>query len=87
MKSFSMQIEGKKIFEMNDYFGLIQDCLGTIKQNISNLTVHTFASPPNAVYTVFFSLFDSVGTSGVDFFNQCLSPLIFTNSVHPFLRF
>ena len=40
----------------------------------------------NAVYPVFFSLFDSVGTSGVDFFNQCLSPSDFYYLCPPILK-
>ena len=71
---------------MNDYFGLTQDCLGTIKQNFPTLTVDAFASAPNAVCPVFFSRFDSVGTSGVDFFNQCLSPSDFYYLCPPILK-
>ena len=45
-----------------------------------------FASAPNAVCPVFFSRFDSVGTSGVDFFNQCLSPSDFYYLCPPILK-
>ena len=46
----------------------------------------SFASAPNAVCPVFFSRFDSVGTSGVDFFNQCLSPSDFYYLCPPILK-
>ena len=86
MKSFSMQIEGQKILGMNDYFGLTQDCLGAIKQNFPTLTVGVFVSAPNAVCPVFFLRFDSVGTFGVDFFNQYLFPSEFYYLCPPILK-
>ena len=41
---------------------------------LKTFSVDAFASAPNAICFVFFSCFDSNGTSGVDFFNQCLFP-------------
>ena len=68
-----------------DDFSLTQDCLGNIK-HIPTLTVDSFASAPNTVCLVFFSCFDSVGTSGVDFFNQYLSPSEFYYLCPPILK-